>query len=105
MLNVSVTKEAADKLRVLLEEEGEDACVRVRETKVGSACKSKFVLKLSIDEGGDDDLEGQAESLLFVADRDLVDQYGKGFSVTLDEHQMPTVAALSCGCACDSAKA
>lgn len=97
-MNITVTTEAATKLRALLDEEGEDSVVRVRETKIGSACKSKFVLKLSIDEREDDDVETEVESIPFVINKELVDQYGKSFSVSLDEHGLPSVAALSCSC-------
>lgn len=36
MLNITLTSEAAARLREIIEEEGEDACIRVRETKVGA---------------------------------------------------------------------
>ena len=36
MLNIKVTSEAAARLRAILDEEGEDAVVRVREAKCGS---------------------------------------------------------------------
>ena len=101
-MNVTVTSEAASKLRALLDEEGEDAVVRVRETKVGSPCKRKFVLKLSIDEREDDDVEVEVDSLPFVISKDLIDQYGKNFSVILDEQQIPSVAAQSCACSSSS---
>ncbi len=35
MLNVQILPEIAEKFRELLDEEGEDAVVRIRETKVG----------------------------------------------------------------------
>jgi len=101
-MNVTVTPEAAARLRTLLDDEGEDAVVRVRESKVGSPCKRKFVLKLSIDMREDEDVEAVVDSLPFVINPDLVDQYGQNFSVTLDEHQMPTVAAQSCACSCSA---
>jgi len=101
-MNVTLTSEAASKLRALLKEENEDAVVRVRETKIGIACKSKLVLVLSIDERADDDVETEVDSLPFVINRDLVDQYGNDFAISLDEHQMPKVAALSCACSASS---
>ena len=95
MLNISLTDEAAARLREILNQENEEACIRVREAKIGSACKSRIVLMLSIDERDDDDVEGEAESLPFVISKDLADQYGGSFSVSLDEHRMPVVAALT----------
>ncbi len=91
-MDIAITNEATDRLRELLEAEGSDAVVRVREVKVGSACKAKMVLRLSIDERESDDLEGQAGSLPFVINEDLADQYGLNFSVALDEEKMPVVA-------------
>jgi Fe-S cluster assembly iron-binding protein IscA len=34
-MNIAVTNDAAERLRALLEEEGGDAVVRIRETKIG----------------------------------------------------------------------
>ncbi len=93
-MRISMTSDVADKLRSLLDQEGADAVVRVRETKIGSACKSKLVLRLSIDEREDDDVEGQVQSLPFVINKELVEQYGSNFSVSLDEHQAFDVKAL-----------
>lgn len=102
-MNIAITEDAAARLCELVAEEGGDAVVRIRETKVGSACKAKFVLKLSIDERDDDDAEAQVASLPFVANQDLLEQYGEDFTVRLDENGMPDVAAGSCACACGSA--
>lgn len=51
------------------------------------------MLRLSIDEREDDDVEGEANSLPFVISEDLADQYGLDFSVDLDEEKMPVVVA------------
>lgn len=50
---------------------------------------------LSIDEREDDDLEGDVNSLPFVINEELADQYGVNFSISLDENQLPTVAAMN----------
>ncbi len=94
-MNITLTSDAADKLRALLDEEGPEARIRVRETKIGCACKSKIVLRLSIDEFQDDDLEGKAGTLPFVIHPDVVDQYGTSFAVSLDEHQTFEVQAAN----------
>jgi Fe-S cluster assembly iron-binding protein IscA len=91
-MNITITDDAAERLDALLKEEGGDAVVRIRETKVGPPCKSKMVLKLSIDEREDEDMEGTAGALPFVISRDLAEQYGRDFSVALDENRMPVVA-------------
>jgi Fe-S cluster assembly iron-binding protein IscA len=92
-MNVTVSGDAATKLRTLLSEEEENSCIRIRETKVGTACKSRLELRLSFDERDDEDMEGEAESLPFIINQDLAEQYGTNFSVSLDEHGMPVVAA------------
>jgi hypothetical protein len=51
------------------------------------------VLRLSIDEREDEDVEGEAASLPFVIGGDLAEQYGRDFSVAMDEHRMPAVTA------------
>lgn len=86
-MNITMAGDAADKLRALLDEKGPEARIRVRETKIGCACKSKIVLRLSIDERQDEDIEGTASALPFVIHQDIVDQYGTAFIVSLDEHQ------------------
>ncbi len=95
MLNISITDEAAARLRAILNEENDEACIRVRETKIGTACKSKVVLRLSIDQREDEDVKGEAESLPFVASPEIMDQYGESFSVFLDENKTPAVSALN----------
>lgn len=93
MLNMTMTAEAAARLKALLDNEGDDMCIRLRETQVGTPCKRQIVLRLSIDEREEDDLECEINGLPFVTVQDLVDQYGENFTVTLDENQMPVVAA------------
>lgn len=95
MLNITVTPDAAARLKALLEDEGGDMCVRVRETHVGTPCKRRIVLRLSIDEREDDDVESMADGLPFAVPEDLIEQYGEDFSVSLDEQQMPIVTAAN----------
>jgi len=46
-----------------------------------------MVLRLSIDDELEDgDIQGEADSLPFVIDGLLVDQYGSEFSVTVEQH-------------------
>ncbi|MDR2125105.1 MAG: ErpA-related iron-sulfur cluster insertion protein [Desulfovibrio sp.] len=90
-MHITLSDEVSAGLRALLDKEGGEARVRVRESKIGCGCKSRIVLRLSIDERSDGDLEVSAHSLPFVIDRDLVDQYGENFVVARDEHQVFTV--------------
>lgn len=95
-MHIYISNGALNKLQAIIEKEDALACVRIRETKIGS-CWNKnlqIVLRLSIDELDDDDVESQVASLSFVINKDLADQYGRRFSITLDPNQMPVVAAL-----------
>lgn len=94
MLNMTMTDEAAARLKALLDEEDEGMCIRLRETQVGTPCKRRIVLRLSIDEREEDDLECEVNGLPLVTVQDIVDQYGEKFMVTLDEAQMPVVTAV-----------
>ena len=49
---------------------------------------------MGIDEREDDDLEAEVGRVPFVINRDLANQYGGRFLVSLDKDRMPVVAAL-----------
>jgi hypothetical protein len=53
------------------------------------------VLRLSIDERENGDMESEIDSIPFVINEDLADQYGTKFAVALDEHQAFDVQALN----------
>ena len=58
MLNIPLSPEAAARFKELLaEEDNEDAVFRIREVKVGMACKSHMELRMGIDEREDEDEE------------------------------------------------
>jgi hypothetical protein len=92
-VNIKFDGDIAAKLRKLLDNEGSDAVIRLRETKVGDGCKARLVLRLSIDERESDDVECKIESMPFVINEDLVDQYGENFIVTLNDQQAFDVRA------------
>ncbi|MEG2173436.1 MAG: hypothetical protein RRY29_09280 [Desulfovibrionaceae bacterium] len=50
---------------------------------------------MSIDTREDEDVTGEAQSLPFVINEDLAEQYGENFSVSLDESNVPTVDVVS----------
>lgn len=93
MLQVTMPTEIAAKFKELLKEEGEDAVVRIRETKVGGGCKSRIVLKVSIDEREDPDeeVEVMVEGVPVVANNDVVESYGEVYEFFVDDHDMPAV--------------
>lgn len=93
MLQITILPEIAAKFKELLEEEGEDAVVRIRETKVGGGCKSRIVLKVSIDEREDPDDEEEVvvEGVPIVASNEVIESYGNVYEFFVDEHNMPAV--------------
>jgi hypothetical protein len=90
-MKVALESGVADLLRNLLVEEGDDAVIRLREAKIGNACKSVIVLRASVDERGDDDVETVLDSIPIVMSEDFADQYGQDYTIYLDEHGMPVV--------------
>ncbi|MDR0466994.1 MAG: hypothetical protein LBH94_06520 [Deltaproteobacteria bacterium] len=53
------------------------------------------MLRLSIDERENDDIESEIDAIPFVINEDLADQYGRAFAIALDEHQAFDVQALN----------
>lgn len=51
------------------------------------------MLRVSVDEREDEDVEGVFADMPFVVQEELLEQYGEVFSVALDEHHMFTVVA------------
>lgn len=94
-MNIALNDDIKGKLRKLLANEGDDAVVRVREAKIGSACKARTVLRLSIDEREDEDVEATIDSIPFVINEELVEQYGDDFTVEfLEDDQAFDVKAV-----------
>ena len=83
MLEITVPPEVLSKFEELLkEEDSDDAVVRIRETKVGGGCKSRIVLKVSIDERG---------GLPFVVNNEVIDAHGEKFEIFVNEAGVPDV--------------
>ena len=98
MLQVVFSAEAEAKLKqVLKDEDDEDAVYRIRETKVGQACKSHMELRLGVDEREDPDEEQEGEfgGMPFVVNNDVIDTYGESFEITLNAEGLPLIKALS----------
>lgn len=93
MLQISLPADIAAKFKELLAEEGEDAVVRIRETKVGGGCKSRICLKVSIDEreDPDDEVEVVVDGVPIVASNDVIESYGEVYDFFVDDHNMPAV--------------
>lgn len=112
MLQITMPADIAAKFKELLAEEGEDAVVRIRETKVGGGCKSRIVLKVSVDEREDPDEEQEvmAEGVPVVANNEVIESYGNVYEFFVDDHNMPAVRcpnpdAQACSkTQCDSGK-
>jgi hypothetical protein len=93
-MNIKMDSNVAETFRSLLKEEGGDAVIRIRETKVGTACKARIVLRASIDEREDDDVSGEADSIPFVVNEEIIDQYGDSFSISIDADGMAVAEPL-----------
>ncbi len=96
MLNITLSPEAAARFKELLaEEDNEDAVFRIREVKVGMACKSHMELRMGIDEREDEDEEQEVtvEGMPFVINNDVIDIYGSDYDVVLDENGLPKITA------------
>lgn len=94
-MKVTLEGGIADLLRGLLEEEEGDAVIRLREAKIGNACKSVIVLRASVDEREDGDVETVVDSLPIVMSEDFADQYGQDYAISLDEHGMAVVKQVN----------
>lgn len=59
---------------------------------------------MSLDEREDPDEEQEIEvdGLPFVVSNDVIDSYGLKYSITVDEHSMPSVSAAQGGCSSEA---
>jgi hypothetical protein len=94
-MNVTVDSRAMAILRRLLDDEGGDAVVRIREAKLGTGCRTIVILRAGIDEREDNDFTTEVDSIPFVMSEDIADQYGLDFKISLDESGMPVAEAAS----------
>ena len=94
MIDITLTPEASAKFKKLLaEENSSDTVFRIREAKVGCACKSHMELRMGMDERGDaeDEQEVLCEGMPFVIGNDVIDIYGTRYSISLDENELPRI--------------
>ena len=95
MLEITLSQEAIAKFKALLtEEDNEDAVYRIREAKVGCACKSHMELRMGIDEREEEEQEVNVEGIPFIISNDVIDIYGSRYSLDLDENKLPQIPAL-----------
>ncbi|GAB7496515.1 ErpA-related iron-sulfur cluster insertion protein [Bilophila sp.] len=95
MLEITLSQEAIAKFKALLtEEDNEDAVYRIREAKVGCACKSHMELRMGIDEREEEEQEANVEGIPFIISNDVIDIYGSRYSIDLDENKLPQITAL-----------
>ena len=94
MLEITLSQEAIAKFKALLtEEDNEDAVYRIREAKVGCACKSHMELRMGI-EREEEEQEANVEGIPFIISNDVIDIYGSRYSIDLDENKLPQITAL-----------
>ena len=95
MLEITLSQEAIAKFKALLtEEDNEDAVYRIREAKVGCACKSHMELRMGIDEREEEEQEANVEGRPVITSNDVIDIYGSRYSIDLDENKLPQITAL-----------
>ena len=95
MLEITLSQEAIAKFKALLtEEDNEDAVYRIREAKVGCACKSHMELRMGIDEREEEEQESNVEGIPFIMSNDVIDIYGSRYSIDLYENKLPQITAL-----------
>ena len=96
MFKVTVDETMLAKLREMIEDEGDDACVRVREYKLGGGCRTRIILGLAIEEmDEDEDEKVEIEGVPFIADADFLLRYGREFKAAFNEEGMMVVEALA----------
>ena len=96
MIQIDITPDVSEKFKQLLaDENSEDAVFRIRESKVGGGCKSRIELRVSLDEREDPDEECEVtvDGMPFVINNDVIDSYGKKYSIAALECGTPGVTA------------
>lgn len=94
MFNVTIQEGLTDKLQEMIEDEGDDYCVRLREFKIGSGWHSKIVLGLSIDEfNEDDDTKISINGIEIIAENEFIDKYGKDYTIAINENNVISLYA------------
>ncbi|MES9997632.1 ErpA-related iron-sulfur cluster insertion protein [Desulfovibrio aminophilus] len=95
MFSVETTDEILNKLKKMLNDEDEDACVRLREYKAGCGCHSKIMLGLGLEEAVEDEDERiDVNGVPFIAERDFLLKHGKSYALTFDENKETVLTAL-----------
>ena len=96
MFTIDIQEGMLEKLRSMLEDEDEGACVRLREYKMGGGCHSHIILGLSFEEMDDDEDEKIVmDGIPFIAERDFLLKYGRSFSLGFNEDRQVTLTPVS----------
>lgn len=96
MIDISMSSECLKRLTELLAQEDDDnSLFRIRETKKGAGCKSCMTIVLSLDDefDQDEDVTFSVNSIPFVASNDVIDTYGKSYSINLNEQMVPIISS------------
>lgn len=94
MFTVTIDEAMLQKLRAMLEDEDEGACVRLREYKVGGGCHSKITLGLGMDAADEEeDAQIKVHDVPFVAEKDFLLKHGNAFSLSFSEDKGVIVTA------------
>lgn len=95
MFNVLIDDSLLAKLNDMLQDEDEGACIRLREYKLGAACRTRIILGLGVDEPvEDEDEEMEIRGVPFIAESDFLHRYGREFKVNFSDDGQMVVEAL-----------
>ena len=99
MLSVIITDENTKKRLQDVLKANNGSAVRIREYTMGSACRARTILGLSLQRKGErpksNDNETVASGIHFLAEQDIVEQYGNSFRIAADEKGELLVSACS----------
>ncbi|MEF2145097.1 MAG: ErpA-related iron-sulfur cluster insertion protein [Desulfovibrionaceae bacterium] len=95
MFSVELSEDAVALLKLTVQKEGEGFGMRIFQYQTGTPCCRKTLLGVTPDkkDGLHDDVESMQSGIQFIAEQEVLDQYGDKFSITLNEHNMPDVVA------------
>lgn len=95
MFKVEVDNETLEKLRQMVADEDDGACVRLREYKLGGGCRTRLMLGLAIEEMDEDEDEKiEINGVPFIAESDFLQRYGKEFKASFNDEGQMVVEAL-----------
>lgn len=82
MIKINVDENMLNKLKEMLKKEGEGYFIRLREYKLGAACRTRIILGIAVDdELNEEDRKVEIGDIPFVIEDDLIERYGKEYEI------------------------